>query len=99
MTNPRAQFELPIRRTVFFSGNVQGVGFRATVCQVAADFEVTGSVKNLLDGRVQILVEGLPEEVDRFIQAVERRMDGFIEYKTETDSTARGEFTGFRTEL
>ena len=43
---------------VFFSGRVQGVGFRYTTMQVAKEFEVAGQVRNLTDGRVQLEVDG-----------------------------------------
>jgi len=45
-----------IARQVFYSGRVQGVGFRYTVRQLAAGYEVSGWVKNLPDGRVELLV-------------------------------------------
>lgn len=89
---------LPVRRSVFFSGNVQGVGFRFTACQVARNYEVTGYVKNLLDGRVEIVAEGTPTVIDSFVAAVEKAMAGYIEYGSSTDSTATGEFTAFTTE-
>ena len=86
---------LAIRRLVYYSGNVQGVGFRYTVCQIAKDFRVVGTVKNLLDGRVEIVAEGWPEEVDRLIAAIEEAMNNYIEYSTATDSTALDTFTDF----
>ncbi|RYD35664.1 MAG: acylphosphatase [Verrucomicrobiaceae bacterium] len=42
-------------RQVFYTGRVQGVGFRYTTKQVAAGYEVSGWVKNLPDGRVELL--------------------------------------------
>ena len=74
--------------TVFFSGRVQGVGFRYSTFQVAKEFEVTGFVKNLTDGRVQLEVEGRAEVVKAFIQAVEEKLHGFIR-KTERSPTRR----------
>ena len=55
---------------VFFKGNVQGVGFRWSVKQVAKGFEVTGWVKNLPDGRVELQASGEETEVRAFIQAI-----------------------------
>ena len=49
---------MPARLQVLFSGRVQGIGFRYTVKQTALGYEVTGWVKNLADGRVELLVEG-----------------------------------------
>lgn len=46
------------RRRVFFSGRVQGVGFRMTARRLARGFPVVGFVRNLDDGRVELLVEG-----------------------------------------
>lgn len=86
---------LAIRRTVYYTGNVQGIGFRHTACHIAREYRVAGFVKNLLDGRVEIVVEGLPEEIEQFIVRVEKTMQRHIEYTTSTDSTAMGLFTSF----
>jgi acylphosphatase len=63
-----------IARRVYYSGTVQGVGFRYTARQIAEGFEVSGFVRNLPDGRVEIWAEGAAVEVERFLQAVSRRM-------------------------
>jgi acylphosphatase len=62
----------------FFSGRVQGVGFRYAALQVAREFEVAGFVSNLPDGRVLLEAEGEPGEVAAFIAAVEERMHGHV---------------------
>ena len=82
--------------TVFFSGHVQGVGFRFTVSQIAKEFEVTGTVANLADGRVQLEAEGKPDDIAAFVSSIEERMHGFIR-KTERSSGTRPQrqFTGF----
>ena len=49
------------RMQVFYSGNVQGVGFRYTAKTVSTGFEVTGSVRNLADGQVELIAEGSKE--------------------------------------
>jgi acylphosphatase len=41
-------------KQVFYSGRVQGVGFRYTVKRIASGFDVTGWVRNLPDGRVEL---------------------------------------------
>lgn len=80
---------------VFFSGHVQGVGFRYSVLQVAKGFEVTGFVSNLADGRVQLEVEGQAEDVTQFIEAVQEKMHGYIR-KVERASRKRpAQFSGF----
>jgi len=68
--------------SVFFSGHVQGVGFRFTALQVAREFEVAGWVRNRADGRVELSVEGEAREVEAFVAALGERMHGYIR-KTE----------------
>ena len=55
---------------VFYEGHVQGVGFRYTVRQLAKGFDVTGWVRNLPDGRVELLAGGEPDEVSAFLAAI-----------------------------
>lgn len=74
---------------VFFSGRVQGVGFRYTTQRAASGFSVTGYVRNLEDGRVELLAEGEKGELDRFIGEIRQRMEDYIESLTidSTDAT------------
>ena len=81
--------------TVYFTGRVQGVGFRYSTLQVAKEFEVAGWVKNIPDGRVQLEAEGAPQTVKAFVTAVEERMHGYIR-KTERQTAKREpQFVGF----
>ena len=81
--------------TLFFSGHVQGVGFRYSVLQVAKEFDVAGFVSNLADGRVQLEAEGAPADVTAFIEAVQEKMHGYIR-KVERASRMRSrQFSGF----
>ena len=83
------------RREICYSGHVQGVGFRFTTRSVAEQFDVAGWVKNLSDGRVRVVVEGKPSELDRFQLAVADAMAGHIDQvEVETEPT-QGEFEGF----
>ncbi|KXU36515.1 acylphosphatase [Cephaloticoccus primus] len=78
---------------VYFSGRVQGVGFRYAVLQVAKEFEVAGYVQNLADGRVLLDVEGA--EIAALVEAVGERMHGFVQ-KTERVADSRPpQFQGF----
>ena len=90
----------PIRRELIFSGRVQGVGFRYTSCQVASRYPVTGWVKNLGDGNVQMVVEGAADDIDRFIRDVELNLNdrgyGRVESCSQSgDRQASGEFDSF----
>lgn len=87
--------ELSIRSTVHFSGRVQGVGFRYTVFQVAKEFEITGFVRNLADGRVLLVAEGERGEVERFVDAISERMTGFIRRADRSEATGPRAHQGF----
>lgn len=65
----------------YFSGRVQGVGFRYAALQVAKQFEVCGFVQNLPDGRVLLEAEGEEDEVNAFISEVESEMSAYIRKK------------------
>jgi acylphosphatase len=81
---------------IFYSGHVQGVGFRYTVKSVATGFEVAGSVRNLLDGRVELIAEGLREELEAFRKAIpEAGLDRFIRSEDICWSEALGGLRGF----
>ncbi len=60
------------RAHVFYSGRVQGVGFRYTAQDVAMSLGLTGWVKNLEDGRVEIVAEGKEKDVNEFLDKVLR---------------------------
>ena len=83
------------RREVYFSGRVQGVGFRYTVERLAARYDVRGFVQNLRDGRVFLVVESRSEEIDRFLGAIHSAMDRYIADVQTTAKEAREEFEGF----
>lgn len=58
---------MKIRRHIFFSGRVQGVGFRYTAVYLARPLNLTGWVKNLWDGRVEMEVQGNPVAIERLL--------------------------------
>lgn len=59
-----------IAKRIYFEGRVQGVGFRYSVKQLAMGFDVTGWIKNLSDGRVELQLMGEEEEVEDFIREI-----------------------------
>ncbi|MSU57621.1 MAG: acylphosphatase [Pedosphaera sp.] len=84
------------RLHVFYSGHVQGVGFRYAVKSVATGFEVAGSVRNLADGRVELLAEGDDAELKAFQQAIrDEGLDQFIRDEQADWSEAQGDLRGF----
>lgn len=83
------------RYVVYYTGEVQGVGFRYTVCRLAENFEVTGFVRNLPDGRVQLIAEGPTEELDRFLAAVFSQMAQYIRKQNLDKQEPTGQFSSF----
>ena len=84
------------RMKIFYSGHVQGVGFRYTAKAVAAGFEIAGVVRNLADGRVELTAEGTREELEAFRQAVRGAgLAGFIRDEMVAWGEAQNEFRGF----
>ncbi|PYJ25485.1 MAG: acylphosphatase [Verrucomicrobia bacterium] len=80
---------------VFYEGYVQGVGFRWTVRRIVKGFDVTGWVRNLPDGRVELQATGKEEEVRAFLEAVAKselhpHIRRQTENKLETPVAARG---------
>ena len=57
---------MKIARLFLISGDVQGVGYRFFAQRAAAQHQVTGYVRNLHDGRVEVHVEGVPSVVEAF---------------------------------
>ena len=66
------------RRRVYFSGEVQGVGFRMTTRRLASGFPITGFVRNLSDGRVELLVEGEAPMLIHLIGSIQREFGSSI---------------------
>ena len=87
---------MPDRLHVYFSGHVQGVGFRYSVKQLSLEFDVTGWVKNLPDGRVELLAEGERNELETFQAAIpDAGLRRFIRDTQSHWSESTGEFRGF----
>jgi acylphosphatase len=79
-----------------YSGRVQGVGFRATVRQLACGYDVSGIVRNLPDGRVELVAEGEEKELNAFLQGIaESGLSGFIAQRRDEWSAAKGDLRGF----
>jgi acylphosphatase len=85
------------RVTTFYSGPVQGVGFRYTVNLLVNGFEVTGTVRNLPDGRVELVAEGVRAELEGLLEAVRRSDVGrFIRQEQSDWTDANNEFRTFQ---
>jgi len=84
-----------VRAHIFFSGSVQGVGFRYTTVSFAKALSLTGWVKNLPDGSVEINVEGPREEIEGLISKLKVQFGSFIQDQQIEWLEVRGEFIKF----
>lgn len=84
------------RMHIYYSGRVQGVGFRYTAKNVALGYEVTGCVRNLPDGRVELVAEGQKDELLAFQEGIrDSGLGGLISNEQCAWEDAKGEFRGF----
>jgi acylphosphatase len=67
-----------IAKHIIFSGQVQGVGFRFTAYHIAGGCRLTGFVRNLPDGTVEVLAQGTPDDVDSCISQIQDSFAGYI---------------------
>ncbi len=84
-----------VRKHVIYSGRVQGVGFRYTTVSLARRYPVTGYVRNLPDGTVELEVQGEPEAVEALLADVAREFEGYIRDVQVRDVPLRGGEGGF----
>jgi|688.fasta_scaffold176761_3 acylphosphatase len=83
---------------VFVSGVVQGVGFRDFTTSKATTLKLTGWVKNLKDGRVEIVVEGTSVGIDKLMDAVKKGPSGSrVDKVDRNEESPTGEFRQFKT--
>src|ERR1700722_10038864 len=85
----------PKRRTIHFHGRVQGVGFRYTTRNIVLRYDVSGYVRNLPDGRVQLVMEGHDSEMEEVVDELRRKMSCFIRKIDSDAGPATGEFEQF----
>lgn len=85
-----------ICQQVIYSGRVQGVGFRYTTSRISKKYDVTGFVKNLSDGTVELVACGTPEEVNRFLESIATHFYQHIEDMVARDIDDPGEYNRFK---
>jgi acylphosphatase len=84
-----------LRQACYFSGRVQGVGFRYTVQNLALQYNVRGYVRNMADGRVELVMEGPEGEIDHLVDDISHKMNGYIKRVDKSTAPATGEFKQF----
>jgi acylphosphatase len=83
------------RLHAYYSGAVQGVGFRYSAQRTAESFKLTGWVKNLRDGRVELVCEGSDQPLKEFLQKIEAMFGSYIRDRDIDWTDATGEFDYF----
>ena len=83
------------RLTIHYSGRVQGVGFRWKTVRVLEGLPVTGYVRNLDDGRVEMVLEGSPQHNLEALRRVQGALGRLIRDEKRTSGPPTGEFDGF----
>ncbi len=83
------------RLHAYYYGSVQGIGFRYTAERIANSSKLTGWVRNLSDGRVEVMIEGGEPEIGLFLRKINDIFKGYTrDVETEWDE-ATGEFSEF----
>jgi acylphosphatase len=91
----REQIAVKKRLHIFYTGTVQGVGFRFTVRRIASRLPVTGFVRNLSDGRVELLAEGDEQDLGTLSAEINHAMRRYVTNANTSWSDATGDFDDF----
>ena len=86
---------MKVRANIKYAGHVHGVGFRFTARSVAAHYDMTGYVKNIPDGTVEVVSEGERKTIESFFADLGSRMSYYIREADIEWSSASGEFKAF----
>lgn len=85
-----------IAKHIIFSGRVQGVGFRFTAQRIALRCELTGYVKNLPNGSVEMLAQGHPDDVSDCLRDIGETFSGYIRDTQITDQPPDPTYNSFQ---
>lgn len=85
-----------IQAHIFYSGMVQGIGFRYTTHRIAVSLGLKGWVRNLPDGRVEILTEGRKDAIESLMKELGTHFGSYIRDKQYTPQNAQGQFKDFQ---
>ena len=82
-------------KKIIFSGRVQGVGFRYTALRIAGQYEITGYIKNLPNGSVEMFAQGQTREIQNCISHIEEHLGNYIRQKQVTESAYSPRYDSF----
>jgi len=81
---------------IFYSGRVQGVGFRFTVQRMAVSIGVCGWVRNCSDGRVELIAQASKELMVKFVRQIDDYFQENIDSKDKSMSSIKNRYQDFR---
>lgn len=84
-----------LRKVLVYHGNVQGVSFRQTASAMARGHRVTGYVRNLPNGTVELVVEGHESALDKYLSNLAHKMSGYVSHTDVHEEPATHEFESF----
>jgi acylphosphatase len=84
------------RVRAYYSGDVQGVGFRFTAVDVARRYGVKGWVRNAPDGGVELIAEAKEPALDSFLKEIKSAMSRYIREEQTSSEPPTGEFKDFQ---
>jgi acylphosphatase len=85
-----------VAKRVIFSGHVQGVGFRFTAYRIAGRHRLTGFVRNLSDGTVEMLAQGPAQNIEECVQDIKEAMAGYVSETIIDEVPLDPKYTDFR---
>jgi len=84
-----------IAKHIIFSGRVQGVGFRFTARRIAVRYELSGFVRNLPNGTVEMFAQGCADDIDRCLRDINESFAGYIRDAKIEDALPDARYDGF----
>jgi acylphosphatase len=85
-----------VAKHIIFTGHVQGVGFRFTAYNIAHRHQLTGFVRNLSDGTVEMLAQGQPEDINDCIQDIKESFVGYMREAKIEETPPDPQYTDFK---
>jgi len=85
-----------VAKHIIFTGHVQGVGFRFTAYDIAHRHQLTGFVRNLFDGTVEMLAQGRPEDINDCIRDIKESFAGYIREARIEEIAPDPKYTDFK---
>lgn len=81
---------------IIFIGQVQGVGFRFTALNIAKRYNLTGLVRNLLSGAVEMIAQGPSDDIDSCVRDINESFAGYISETKVQEADLNPEYRDFK---